>query len=472
MTIPGSPRGRARNLLTAGLMTSPAVEGQPMNSIPITSGVYVLVFHLSRKTDITFDRKGSQHSFPPGWYLYVGSACGAGGLRGRLARHQRHTGDRKRFHWHVDYFREHAMLCEIWYCATADSAFEHHWAKTLTALAGATVPVPKFGASDCNAQCPSHFFHLSGRPSTAAFRASVESQNLSTKVFVEFIEEPRGKKQAVREIHFEYLLGRQFLERRRRAIPESGLEPGQWDSLAKHRPARQLAEQVAEQMQVSFPAITEAIAFATAVETLIENCGADVLPVLFDPHRPQGRKAIMRLSRTSNVRQQYRVAGVIEGRSRSVAPHRDDSVYDTESVREVLSRLQRVRGILKILLDQLRTANEDVVSEANRLSRLCRLSAQRLGDCLKSRVASASAVSREFHKKTIMSMLRSKAVTGGTIGLARLALRFTVKNLWNYEEMIRRGLVPTEKELQEILGEVKEIHDVTRKIECLAGSQS
>lgn len=38
-----------------------------MNSIPNTCGSYILVFHLSRKTVITFDRKGSStHSHQVG----------------------------------------------------------------------------------------------------------------------------------------------------------------------------------------------------------------------------------------------------------------------------------------------------------------------------------------------------------------------------------------------------------------------
>lgn len=443
-----------------------------MNSLPNTSGVYSLVFRLSRKTAITFDRKGSQHSFPPGWYLYVGSACGAGGLRGRLARHQRYLGDRKRFHWHVDYFREHATLCEIWYSETADSEFEHHWAKALSDLVGTTVPVLKFGASDCKTQCPSHFFHLSDRPSTAVFRTQLASRELSTKVFVEFIEEPRRTKAAAHGLQDEYLLGRRFLERRRRSIPESGMDPGQWNSLAKRRPARRLAEKIAEQMKVSFWRLKCEIEFATAVETLIENCGADVLQVLFDPNQPQGRKAIMSLSRTSDIRQRYRVNGVIHGLFRSVAPHSDDTVFDTVKFGEVPSRLARARGSLERLLELLSTADEDVLSEAKRLSRHCRLSAQRLDGCLMNRIAPSSEVPRYLGKETLMAMLRSEAVTGRTIGKARQALRLTVKNLWDYEEMIRRGLVPTAKELDVTRREVKQIQKIARLIECRGGGLS
>jgi hypothetical protein len=48
-------------------MTRPPVnEGIFVISIPETSGVYILVFHLAKATSITFDRKGTRHTFPPG----------------------------------------------------------------------------------------------------------------------------------------------------------------------------------------------------------------------------------------------------------------------------------------------------------------------------------------------------------------------------------------------------------------------
>ena len=65
-----------------------------------------------------------------------------------------------------------------------------------------------------------------------------------------------------------------------------------------------------------------------------------------------------------------------------------------------------------------------------------------------------------------MTTLRSKAVKGRTIGKARQALRFTVKNLWDFEEMMRRGLVPTAKELRVTRCDVKQIQKIARLIEC------
>lgn len=65
-----------------------------------------------------------------------------------------------------------------------------------------------------------------------------------------------------------------------------------------------------------------------------------------------------------------------------------------------------------------------------------------------------------------MSTLRSEAVQGRTIGKARQALRLTVKNLWDFEEMMRRGLVPTAEELATTRRESEQIQTTARKIEC------
>ncbi len=443
----------------------PVIEGVFVISIPETPGVYILVFHLAKATNIAFDRKGTRHTFPPGWYLYVGSACGVGGLNRRLARHQRRIADDKKMHWNVDYFREHALLCELWYCETDDCRFEHHWAQTVADLKGATVPVQKFGASDCKAHCPSHFFHLPTRPSTAVFRSQLSTRGLSTTVSVEFIAEPRGKRSAP-GLQCEYLLGRRFLERRNLAIRDSDLEPSKWTSLAKRRPARLLAESVAKEMKVSFPKLKEAIEFAAAVETLIENCGESAWSALFDPNRAQTRKAILSLSRTSDVRQRHRINGVIEGKFPSVAPHSDDMVFDTTSFAEVSKRLARARGSLEKLLVHLKTIHDSmIVEEVRLLSRLCRWSVDLLDECLTNRGTPSPALPDELSKESVLARVRSKAVRGRAVGWGRAALRLIVKNFWDFEEMMRRGLEPTAEQLQVTRSEIERIREIASQIE-------
>lgn len=443
----------------------PVIEGIFVISIPETPGVYILVFHLAKATSIAFDRKGTRHTFPPGWYLYVGSACGVGGLNRRLARHQRRIADDKKMHWNVDYFREHALLCELWYCETDDCRFEHRWAQTVADLMGATIPVPTFGASDCKANRPSHFFHLPERPSTPVFRSLLSLRELSSAISVEFIAEPHGQRPAP-GLQTSYFLGRQFLERRNLAIRDGDLKPDERTNMAERQPARQLAESVAKEMKVSFPKLEEAIKFATAVETLIENCGESAWSVMFDPNRPQTRKAILTLSPTSDVRQRHRVKGVLEGRFSSVAPHPDDTVFDTVSFGEVPSRLRRARGFLKNLLVHLKTIHDSmIVEELRQLSRLCRWSVELLDECLTNRGTPSPVLPDELSKESVLARVRSKVVRGFSVGWGRAALRFIVKNVWDFEEMMRRGLKPTAEELLKTQREIERIREIASQIE-------
>jgi hypothetical protein len=368
-------------------------------------------------------------------------------------------------HWNVDYFREHALLCELWYCETDDCRFEHHWAQAVADLKGATVPVPKFGASDCKANCPSHFFHLSGRPSTAVFRSLLSSRELSSTVSVEFIAEPRGKRIGP-ELQRAYFHGRHFLELLNLAIRDSDLEPSKWASLAKRRPARLLAESVAKERKVSFPKLKEANKFATAVETLIENCGESAWSALFDPKRPQTRKAILSLSRTSDVRQRHRINGVIEGKFPSVAPHSDDMVFDTTSFAEVCKRLARARGSLEKLLLHLKTIHDSmIVEEVRLLSWLCRWSVDLLDECLTNRGTASPVLPDDLSKDSVLARVRSKAVRGRAVGKGRGALRLIVKNVWDFEEMMRRGLEPTAEQFQVTRSDIERIREITSQIE-------
>jgi Uri superfamily endonuclease len=120
-------------------------------------GTYILVLHLVREEEIAVGRLGC-FVFPAGFYLYVGSALGPGGLAGRLARHRRLD---KRMRWHIDYLRARAAWVGAYYAAGQERR-ECSWARALCGLPGASLPAPRFGASDC--RCPAHLIHLTHLP--------------------------------------------------------------------------------------------------------------------------------------------------------------------------------------------------------------------------------------------------------------------------------------------------------------------
>ncbi len=128
-------------------------------------GTYVLLIQLESGEEITVGRLGT-FSFPAGYYLYVGSALGSGGLAARLARHR---GSDKRPRWHVDYLLAHGHLLEIWQ-ASGQERRECLWAAGARKMGGA-MPVPGFGSSDC--RCPAHLIYFAAKPDCSALALKV-----------------------------------------------------------------------------------------------------------------------------------------------------------------------------------------------------------------------------------------------------------------------------------------------------------
>lgn len=129
---------------------------------PRESGTYILILLISTAARLTIGKRGD-FEFTAGWYAYVGSAFGPGGLRGRL---KHHLAPVSRPHWHIDYLRAAVTVREIWYAAD-DTRHEHHWAVALHNLPGATIPVLRFGASDCT--CAAHLIKTATQPDFVAF---------------------------------------------------------------------------------------------------------------------------------------------------------------------------------------------------------------------------------------------------------------------------------------------------------------
>jgi Uri superfamily endonuclease len=130
--------------------------------IPAQSGTYVLVLHLPQDRVIAVGRMGPI-AFRRGYYLYVGSARGPGGLRARLGRHMRRG---KSVHWHIDYLRPWAEPVEAWLSLSSEQ-LECRWSICLQE-AGLAQPVRGFGASDC--PCDTHLLYSPTRPAATCRR--------------------------------------------------------------------------------------------------------------------------------------------------------------------------------------------------------------------------------------------------------------------------------------------------------------
>ncbi|MFQ5675894.1 MAG: DUF123 domain-containing protein, partial [bacterium] len=130
------------------------------------TGTYVLILRALSEQSIRIGKLGV-FSFPKGFYAYVGSAFGPGGLVARLRHHLQSTSSP---HWHIDYLRRRADIDEVW-VTTKPAKLEHEWAKGFCEMRGVTVAVSGFGASDCG--CHAHLFKFENRPSFEHFRDQV-----------------------------------------------------------------------------------------------------------------------------------------------------------------------------------------------------------------------------------------------------------------------------------------------------------
>jgi len=120
--------------------------------IPESRGVYILFIEVARERKISVGRLGTM-SFEPGFYAYVGSAMGPGGLRARISRHLR---SQKRKFWHIDYLLEVSNIRKVVYVET-ERKLECVVAREILKRA---TPIKNFGASDCG--CVSHLFRVEG----------------------------------------------------------------------------------------------------------------------------------------------------------------------------------------------------------------------------------------------------------------------------------------------------------------------
>ena len=111
--------------------------------LPETKGTYVLISQVSQMKRLSVGRLG-KFDLVPGFYAYVGSAFGFGGLRARIGHHLKSTAEP---HWHIDYLLQVAIPIEFWY-STAARKLEHHWAELLQDSKSFHMPIPRFGSSD------------------------------------------------------------------------------------------------------------------------------------------------------------------------------------------------------------------------------------------------------------------------------------------------------------------------------------
>src|SRR5260370_344082 len=104
-------------------------------------GPYLLGLRCAPSRAVRIGRLGSI-GLRLGYYLYVGTAFGPGGLRARIDHHRKRG---QRPHWHVDYLRRYTRLESVRYAF--GERREHEWATKLAPMSGAAILVRGVGTS-------------------------------------------------------------------------------------------------------------------------------------------------------------------------------------------------------------------------------------------------------------------------------------------------------------------------------------
>lgn len=157
-----SPRGRA-DPGQGALTTEESLKRMESGFRTMTSdpGTYALILRSPTNAAAQVGRWG-RLELKQGYYIYVGSAFGPGGVRARVSRHVRRHKPRR---WHLDYVREFLRPMSVWY--THDPRrLEHSWARLFSNMTGLS-SIQGFGCSDCN--CHSHLFYTRQEPDLHRF---------------------------------------------------------------------------------------------------------------------------------------------------------------------------------------------------------------------------------------------------------------------------------------------------------------
>ncbi len=109
---------------------------------------YQLFIYLDKETEIVIGKLGT-FRFPPGQYVYTGSA-----KRNIDARIKRHQSNNKKRRWHIDYFllNPHTQILKVIQSGKSECR--------LNQLTKGEIIVQRFGASDCKSKCGSHLNYV------------------------------------------------------------------------------------------------------------------------------------------------------------------------------------------------------------------------------------------------------------------------------------------------------------------------
>ena len=146
--------------------------GEHIGSLPDSSGTYALLLALSQSVQLRVGALG-ECRFETGWYVYLGSALGPGGLSARVGRH---IGAQGRMHWHIDYLTRVVEVVRVGWRVGVERR-ECGWAQAVGGWPGARLALARFGASDC--RCDTHLWTFSEQPDLARLPGAIALLDLA-----------------------------------------------------------------------------------------------------------------------------------------------------------------------------------------------------------------------------------------------------------------------------------------------------
>ncbi|MGM0444767.1 MAG: GIY-YIG nuclease family protein [Bacillota bacterium] len=114
------------------------------------AGIYILKIYLKEDDIIKIGALG-KFKYNKGYYFYIGSA-----QRNLNSRIERHLSKEKKFHWHIDYLLDRAIIVE-YAIFNAKKALECNMLNNLKESDNFKMPIKGFGSSDC--ACISHLLY-------------------------------------------------------------------------------------------------------------------------------------------------------------------------------------------------------------------------------------------------------------------------------------------------------------------------
>jgi Uri superfamily endonuclease len=141
-------------------------------------GTYIFFSLLRSTATIRINQSGKTHRFQRGWYAYIGSAFGRGGLKSRLNRHYQGHGKGP---WQIDFFRQGVHPHGRAWVSYQDRSLEAQWSAVFQLMTGVSVPVTNFGNSDDRGPAAlkgvvrTHLFQINRKPKLAEFQSLMDA---------------------------------------------------------------------------------------------------------------------------------------------------------------------------------------------------------------------------------------------------------------------------------------------------------